>query len=289
MPTPTPPKSGQRQSGQRSVLITGCSTGIGFCLAKGLSEAGFHIIASCRDPKDETKIKALGVDVINLDLANSLSIRNAVKQTMDLSQGSIYGLINNGAYGQAGAIEDLNRDALRAQFETNVFGTMELTNLVLPKMRAQNEGRIVQISSVLGIVCLPYRGAYNASKYALEALTDTLRLELHDTDIKLSLIEPGPIESAFRKNSLARFYQYIDPEESVHKENYRAMKARLDRNENGRYTLPPEAVLKVVAHALTSEKPKIRYPVTIPTKVMAPLKRLLPDKLMDKFLLASGG
>ena len=289
MPTSIPQQSGPHKSGQRSVLITGCSTGIGFCLAKGLSEAGFHIIASCRNPKDEAKVKTLGVDVINLDLASSLSIRNGVKQAMELSNGLIYGLINNGAYGQAGAIEDLSRDAVRAQFETNVFGTMELTNLILPKMRAQNEGRIVQISSVLGIVCLPYRGAYNASKYALEALTDTLRLELSDTNIRLSLIEPGPIESAFRKNSLARFYQYIDPNESVHKENYRAMKARLDKSENSRFTLPPEAVLAVVEHALTSNKPKIRYAVTIPTKVMAPLKRLLPDRIMDKFLLANGG
>ena len=148
-------------------------------------------------------------------------------------------------------------------------------------MRKANEGRIVQISSVLGFICLKYRGAYNASKYALEALTDTMRLELGDTGIRLSLIEPGPIESDFRPNAWKKFRDHIDAENSMYHEDYRAVENRLRRADPVQFIQPPEAVLERTIHALESSRPRIRYRVTTPTRILGPLKRLLPDALMD--------
>lgn len=168
----------------KSILITGCATGIGYCVAKGLQQRGYQVIASARKIEDVQRLQAEGLSCIQLDVADSNSIQQAVKQTLELTDGKLYALFNNGAFGQPGAVEDLSRSLLREQFETNVFGWHELTNAVLPVMRAQGEGRIIHNSSVLGFVALPFRGAYNASKFALEGLSDTLRLELHDTDRK---------------------------------------------------------------------------------------------------------
>ncbi|MEE8624625.1 MAG: SDR family NAD(P)-dependent oxidoreductase, partial [Acidiferrobacterales bacterium] len=189
----------------KSILITGCSTGIGLCLARGLRERGYRVIATTRKPADAAKLARSGLEALPLDLDSSESIEQAVDEVRRRASGTLFGLINNGAYGQPGAVEDLTRDTLRSQFETNLFGTQELTNRILPIFRAQGCGRIIQISSMLGFVCLAYRGAYNASKYALEALSDTLRLELRGTGIYVSLIEPGPIQSDFRKNAYAAF------------------------------------------------------------------------------------
>ena len=277
-----------KHSDQESVLITGCSTGIGLCLAEGLQNSPYRVIASCRKIEDVEKLTKVGIETLHLDLNDSSSIHQAVEEVMTITRGNLYGLINNGAYGQPGAVEDLSRDALRQQFETNVFGTQELTNLIIAQMRKRNRGRIIQISSILGFVCLKFRGAYNASKFALEALTDTLRLELADTDIKFSLIEPGPIESHFRQNAYAQYQLHIDSENSVYKAVYRQLETRLQQGTPAKYTLPSSAVLKDVRHALDSDNPKIRYRITTPTRVMAPLKRLLPDKWMDRVLLSSG-
>src|SRR3990172_7495705 len=178
---------------QKSVLITGCSSGIGRCLALGLHARGYRVFATVKKEKDITALRAAGLESLVLDLRSPDSIRAAVDEVLVKCDGQLYALINNGAYGQPGAVEDLTREALRLQFETNVFGTQDLTNRVLPVMRRQNKGRIIQISSLLGIVCLAYRGAYNASKFALEALSDTLRLELRGTNIHIVLIEPGPL------------------------------------------------------------------------------------------------
>jgi len=194
----------------------------------------------------------------------------------------LYGLVNNGAYGQAGAVEDLSRTALREQFETNVFGTHELTQKLMPLFRKQNRGRIVQISSVLGVVALPMRGAYNASKFALEGLTDTQRLELKDTAITLSLIEPGAIETRFRANGLHYFEKHIDEANSVYKQHYKSLRQRLTRKENAKFTEQPERVSRDILHALTAPKPKIRYRITIPTIIASKLKRLLSDRMMDR-------
>jgi len=267
------------------VLITGCSTGIGRCLALGLQARGYHVIASCRNPDDLPDLAESGLDAVVLDLDDSDSIRNGLAKTLELTDGKLFGLINNGAYGQPGAVEDLTRTSLRDQFETNVFGTQEITNRVIPIMRRENTGRIIQISSILGFVCLKYRGAYNASKYALEGLTDTMRLELAGSGIELSLIEPGPITSEFRVNSLHKFIQHIDRSHSAHQAEYQELEKRLKSDLPTRYTLPPEAVLEAAIHALTSRRPRIRYRVTTPTKVLAVLKRILTDRMLDNYLL----
>lgn len=267
-----------------SVLITGCSTGIGHCLALGLNRRGYHVIASCRNSDDLPALAESGLDVVTLDLDDPESIENGLGQTLELTDGKLFGLVNNGAYGQPGAVEDLTRDCLRSQFETNVFGTQELTNKVIPIMRNYNTGRIIQISSVLGFVCMKYRGAYNASKYALEGLTDTMRLELIGSGIELCLIEPGPITSDFRKNAYRKFIERIDRNNSAHTSQYQVLEDRLQSDQPVRFTLPPEAVLQSTLHALESRRPKVRYRVTTATKIMTVLKRILPDRSMDRFL-----
>lgn len=266
----------------RSVLITGCSSGIGLTLAHGLKTRGYRVFATARKAEDVARLAAVGFESLPLDLDASASIRAAVEEVLRRTGGELYALINNGAYGQPGAVEDLARDTLRRQFETNVFGTQELTNLVLPVMRARNEGRIVQVSSLLGIVCLAYRGAYNASKFALEALSDTLRLELRDTRIFVSLIEPGPIKSRFRDNAYAAFKANIDVARSAHREKYAAMIRRLEGHSGSLpFTLPADAVLAKVLHALEASRPRIRYRVTVPAHLFAALKRLLPFSALD--------
>lgn len=271
---------------QKNILITGCSSGIGRCLAHGLRERGYRVFATARKPADVEKLLNAGFESLLLDLDSSESIRAAVETVLDRTQGKIYALINNGAYGQPGAVEDLSREVLRAQFETNLFGTQELTNLVIPVMRAAGEGRIVNISSMLGIICLAYRGAYNATKFALEALSDTMRLELRDTNIYVSLIEPGPIESRFRANAYAAFQRNIDRACSVYREYYARVEKRLKDPEPMPFTLPPEAVLKKVIHALEARRPQARYGVTFPTHLFLVLRRLLPVRMLDRILAA---
>jgi NAD(P)-dependent dehydrogenase (short-subunit alcohol dehydrogenase family) len=269
----------------KSILITGCSSGIGLCVAEGLKARGYRVFATARKETDAQQLRADGFESLRLDLADSDSITAAVNEILARTHGTLDALFNNGAYGQPGAVEDLSRDALRAQFETNLFGWHELTNQILPVMRRQGHGRIIQNSSVLGFVALRYRGAYNASKYALEGLSDTLRLELAGTDIHVSLIEPGPITSRFRENAFKAYQKNIDPDNSVHRDKYLAMEARL-KTEGPvvPFTLPPEAVLKKVIHALESRRPKARYYVTFPTYLFGFLKRALSTRLLDKIL-----
>ncbi len=264
------------------VLITGCSSGIGYCVACGLKSRGYTVFATARQSKDVTRLQQEGFSSFVLDLNDSQSISLAVQTLLEQTNGRLYGLFNNGAYGQPGAVEDLSREALRQQFETNLFGTHELTRQIIPIMRRQGEGRIIQNSSVLGLVVLAYRGAYNASKFALEGLTDTLRFELSGTGIHVSLIEPGPISSQFRANAYTRFKRYIDAENSVHCNTYTKLEQRLLAKEAVvPFTLPPEAVLKKVIHALESPRPQLRYYVTFPTYLLGTLKRLLPHRMMD--------
>jgi short-subunit dehydrogenase len=275
----------------KTILITGCSTGIGLTVALGLKQRGYHVVASARKQQDVQRLRSLGLECLQLDLTDSMSIQTAVKKLYQLTNGEIYALFNNGAYGQPGAVEDLKRNVLREQFETNVFGTMELTNLIIPMMRQQGYGRIIQNSSVLGFVALAYRGAYIASKYALEGLTDTLRLELHGTDIHAILIEPGPIESRFRANAYEAFKKNIAMENSIHKTQYEKQQARMIKEGPAvPFTLPAEAVLQKVIRALESRRPKVRYYVTFPTYLFALLKRMLPHRAMDRIMRkASGG
>jgi len=272
-------------SPSKTVFITGCSTGIGYATAVVLKERGHRVICSARKEADVSRLQDEGFEALQLDLSDSKSIQKAVAQLVKLTDGKIDGLFNNGAFGQPGAIEDLSRDVLREQFETNFFGTHELTNLIIPVMREQGHGRIIYNSSILGFVAMRYRGAYNASKYALEGLVDTLRIELFDTDIEFSLIEPGPIISDFRKNAFAMYKKNIKPENSFHKQTYQAMEDRLQKEGPAvPFTMPAEAVAEKVVHALESNRPKIRYYVTFPTYLFAYLKRVLPMAWLD-FLL----
>lgn len=283
------PDNKQKNNKQKTILITGCSSGIGYCVAHGLKKRGYHVIATARRVESVESLHNEGFDSLQLDLADSESIQQAFKQVMQLTNGRLYGLFNNGAFGLPGAVEDLTRDSLRYQFETNVFGWLELTNLVIPVMRKQGFGRIIQNSSVLGFVAMPFRGAYNASKYAIEGLSDTLRLELKNTNIFVSLIEPGPITSRFRANAVQALEQHIDIENSVHRKKYLGVIARLQKKGPvAPFTLPPEAVLKRVVHTLESKKPKARYYVTFPTYLFAFLKRILGHSQLD-YLLAKAG
>ncbi len=269
----------------KTIFITGCSTGIGYTTAIELKKRDYRVICSARKSADVLKLQQQGFETLQLDLADSTSIQQAVEQLITLTDGKIDGLFNNGAFGQPGAVEDLTRDVLRNQFETNFFGTHELTNLIIPLMRKQGHGRILYNSSILGFVAMKYRGAYNASKFAIEGLVDTLRIELHDTNIQFCLIEPGPITSQFRKNAFALYKKNINPEQSAHQQTYKAMEERLQKEGPAApFTLPAEAVAKKVIHALESKNPKIRYYVTFPTYLFGFLKRILPMAWLDYLL-----
>ena len=271
-----------KQPKQRSILITGCSSGIGETTAYGLKERGYRVFASARQAKDVERLEAAGFEAVQLDLADSSSIQAAVEAVAEKTGGTLDALFNNGAFGQPGAVEDLSREVLRFQFETNLFGTHELTNRVIPLMRRQGHGRILYNSSVLGFVAMKYRGAYNASKFALEGLVDTLRMELRGSNIHVVLIEPGPISSRFRDNAFRLFQQNIDAEHSVHRQAYQAIGKRLQKQGPVvPFTLPPEAVLKKVIRALEARTPKIRYGVTFPTHLFAVLRRILPWRALD--------
>jgi NAD(P)-dependent dehydrogenase (short-subunit alcohol dehydrogenase family) len=266
----------------KSILITGCSSGIGRCVATGLQARGYRIFATARRAQDLEDLAAEGLEVILLDLNDDNSITRAVDTVLERTEGNLYALFNNAAYGQPGAVEDLRREVLRAQLETNILGTQELTNRLIPAMRSQGRGRIIYNSSILGFISLPFRGAYNASKHALEALADTLRLELYGSGISVSLIEPGPISSQFRDNAYQKYLENINAECSIHRKTYLAMEQRLKKPGPALpFTLPPEAVLKKVIHALEAPRPRARYYVTTPTYVFAALKRMLPHTAMD--------
>jgi NAD(P)-dependent dehydrogenase (short-subunit alcohol dehydrogenase family) len=269
----------------KTVLITGCSSGIGYATAIGLKSRGHKVIASARKEDDVARLQQEGFIAVQLDLADSKSIQKAVKKVLEQADNKIDVLFNNAAFGQPGAVEDLSRETLRFQFETNVFGIHELTNLLIPMMRKQGHGRIIYNSSVLGLVAMPYRGAYNASKFALEGLADTLRLELHGSNISVSLIEPGPILSNFRHNSFVLYKKNIATADSFHRDTYKVMEERLQKEGAAvPFTLPAKAVTDKVIHAVESTKPKIRYYVTFPTYLFAFLKRLLPASWLDNLL-----
>ncbi|MBE0497016.1 MAG: SDR family NAD(P)-dependent oxidoreductase [Campylobacterales bacterium] len=269
----------------RHVLISGCSSGIGLYCANALHvREDFRVYATARKPEDVARLRERGLWACRLDLDSNESIEAGLAQVLEQSGGRLDVLFNNGAYGQPGAVEDLNDEALKAQFQTNVFGTQALTNLALKTMRTQGSGRIVYNSSVLGFAAMGYRGAYNASKFAIEGLADTLRLELEGSGIYVVLIEPGPITSAFRANALQKFRAHIDVQNSPHKTTYEATLSRLQGSKPTPFTLGPEAVYEALLQAITSPKPNARYRVTTPTKVLWYAKRLLPTFLLDKLL-----
>jgi len=271
---------------KKSILITGCSSGIGYDAAHGLKARGWRVFASCRKQFDCDRLKAEGFDSPLIDYTDAASIESGLAEVLAATGGTLDALFNNGAHGLAGAVEDLPTEALREIFEVNFFGWHELTRQVIPVMRAQGYGRIVQCSSVLGLVTFPWRGAYVATKFALEGLTDTLRIELRDSGIKVVLIEPGPITSRLRENAIPFFERYINWRASPLRARYES--GLLDRlyHSDGpdKFELPASAVTAKLAHAVEAKRPKERYYVTTPTYVSGVLRRILSTRMIDRIL-----
>jgi NAD(P)-dependent dehydrogenase (short-subunit alcohol dehydrogenase family) len=271
---------------QKSILITGSSSGIGYDAAHGLRTAGWRVFASCRKEEDCKKLRSEGFESPLIDYTDANSIVTGLAETLEATGGTLDALYNNGAYACPGAVEDLPVGALREIFETNFFGWHDLTRLVIPVMRAQGHGRIINCSSVLGLAPLRWRGAYVATKYALEGLTDVLRIEMSDTPIRIILIEPGPITAKIRQNAIPHFEKWIDWQSSPRAAQYDELKERLYEDSGpDRFELPPSAVTKKLLHALTSSRPKPRYYVTTPTYLLGILRRILPTRLLDAVIL----
>ncbi|MBS0123830.1 SDR family NAD(P)-dependent oxidoreductase [Thetidibacter halocola] len=274
----------------RSILITGCSSGIGADAAQVLRARGWRVFAACRQESDCVRLRAEGFDSPRLDYTDPDSIGAALEQVLESTGGRLDALFNNGAHATPGAVEDLPVDALRAIFESNVFGWHDLTCRVIPVMRAQGAGRIVNHSSVLGLVTMPWRGAYNATKFAIEGLTDTLRIELRDTPIHVVTLNTGPVTSKIRVNSIPHFERWVDWRASARREQYesRLLKRLYEDRGPDTFELPPSAVSRKLIHALEHTRPKPRYYITTPTYLMGAARRLLPTRGLD-WLLAKGG
>ncbi len=273
-----------RDARNRTILITGCSSGIGLAAAHTLRALNWRVFASARKSADVAMLQDLGFETYRLDYQDSDNIRETAEKVLQRAGGRLDALFNNGAYAVPGAIEDLPTAALRDLFDANFFGWHELTRAVLPAMRAAGAGRIIQCSSILGFTAMKYRGAYNASKFALEGYSDTLRMELTGTGIHVSLIEPGPIATRFTENAMENFYELIEAkglDHSPFRSVYETRMARMKQGEPSPFKLPPTAVVKVLVEALEAKRPKPRYRVTTPTKVMAVLKRVLPTRALD--------
>ena len=269
----------------RTVLITGCSSGIGLACVRLLADRGWRVVASARQTEDVRKLRAAGYTAVRLNIADPESIGTALNETCTLTGGRLDALVNNAGVAIPGAVEDLSREVLERQFDTNLFGTLELTNSVLPLMRRQGHGRIVMVSSILGRVAVPWRGAYNASKFALEGITDTLRLELRGSGIHVCLVNPGAVKSRFRDNSLANFDAWVDTAASPHRETYERLRAETGAQKDKQpFTVEPGAVVLKIAHALESRRPRARYYVTLPAYVLATARCLLPTSWLDALL-----
>ena len=267
----------------KSVLITGCSTGIGLAAARMLRESGWQVLPTARKPDDLAMLREEGFTPVELDVAQSGSVASAAEQALQLMEGKLGAVVNNAGFGQPGAMEDLTRDAMRDQFEVNVFGLQELTNRFVPVFRKQGYGRIVNVSSVLGRISLPFMGIYSASKFAVEAMSDAMRVELRGTGISVSIVEPGPIETAFRDTSKARGEKQLQSVKSEFVDRYRK---ELDAMEPGKkmshlFMAPPEAVGLKITHALESSHPKRRYCVTFPAYAGAFMARFAPAAVVD--------
>lgn len=270
----------------KSILVTGCSTGIGRHCATRLLQEGWQVFATARKDSDIAQLQSAGFEALYLDYADEASISAAFAAVLSKTGGKLDAVFNNGAYGQPGAVEDLTTQVLRAQFEVNFFGWHELTRLAIPVMRKQGQGRIVHCSSILGVIAYRWRGAYNASKFALEGLASTQRMELKGSGIHICLIEPGPITSRFSQNAVEKFLANVDIENSVHRDTYKSHLAKLDKAGGvNRFRLGPEAVYQRLKHALSSPRPKPHYPVTVPAHAMFLARRLLPHRWLDALLM----
>jgi NAD(P)-dependent dehydrogenase (short-subunit alcohol dehydrogenase family) len=272
----------------KTILITGCSSGIGQYCAGALKAEGWRVLATVRREEDRHALEADGIETFLMDYSDIESIRRLVDDLTARTDGRLDALFNNGAFGQTGAVEDLTVDVLKAQFDANFFGWHELTRLIVPIMRRQGHGRIIQCSSILGVVPAPYRGAYTASKFALEGLSITLRMELEGTGIHVALIEPGPIDSRFLPNALEKFLANIDYTNSVHAADYARQMHRLKGERRAKGKLGPEAVMDVLRKALTAKRPKPHYGVTSTAKQGMLLKKLLPADMFYKLITRVG-
>jgi len=268
---------------EHKAVVTGCSSGIGLATALMLREHGWTVIPTARKDRDLDMLRGHGIEPVRLDLADSASVRAAADEILAGWHGHIGAIVNNAGLGQPGAIEDLSREAMRYQFEVNVLGMQELTNRFIPIFRRQGYGRIVNVSSVLGRVSLPSMGIYSASKFAVEAVSDALRVELRDSGVTVSLIEPGPIATAFGANAIRLGKHNLTPERSVFAEVYRHRLFHPEKR-SGReeaFRRPPEVVAKAILHALTSPRPRTRYKVTLPAYAGALAARFAPDWFLD--------
>lgn len=271
---------------QKTILITGCSSGIGLDAARGMRDRGWRVFASCRQQQDCDRMRDEGFDSPLIDYTRPDTITDGLKQVLTATGGGLDVLFNNGAHGLPGAVEDLPTEALRDIFESNFFGWHELTRQVLRVMRAQGHGRIVQNSSILGLVTFPWRGAYVATKYAIEGLTDTLRIELTDTNIHVILIEPGPVTSKIRENSIPHFERYVDWRASPLRARYEEslLKRLYESKGPDRFELPASSVTAKLIHACEAPRPRPRYYVTTPTHIAGFLRRILPTRSIDRIL-----
>ena len=275
-----------------AVLVTGCSSGIGLAAAHHLKEQGYHVLTTARKPIDVSRLRERGFDAERLDLDDSHSIRQGFEWAVSRNA-NLYALFNNAGWGLPGRLEDVSRAALRAIFESNVFGAQELANLAIRYMREHNiAGRIIYNSSVLGYVTIKHRGAYCASKFAMESLADSLRLELATTGIKVVLLEPGPITSEFRANAYKAYKKWMEPEKSLDAVLYRKMEQshyNLTKGPTDPFTLEPVAVTKALLKALRSPDPRPRYRITLPSVLFWYLRRFLPTRWLDLLLARIGG
>ncbi len=272
-------------SDQKSILITGCSTGIGLAAARTLRAKGWRVLATARRPEDLERLeREHGLEALALELRDESSIAKCADEALRRTDGKLHALYNNAAYGVIGAVEDLPGSVLRDQFEVNVVAAHELTRRIVPAMRREGRGRIVMCSSVLGFVSGPFRGAYSASKYALEALSDSLRVELKPAGIHVSLLEPGPIETHFLATTVSSFTSHVEMQRSPHRESYERRLSQMQSGKGSPFKLGPEAVVKQLVHALEAPRPRARYRIGVMTKGAFALKRLLPDVLLDRVL-----
>lgn len=268
-----------------SILITGCSSGIGYDTAHHLHKSGHFVLASARNIADVNRLQAEGLHAIKLDVTDEKDIHHALLYVNEHFNNRLDILFNNAGFGQPGALEDIPSQALKEQFETNVIGLHNLTRAFIPLMRQQGGGKIIQHSSVLGFISLKYRGAYNASKYAIEALCDTYRLELKGSNIFMISLHTGPIASKFRENAMPHFYHYVEIDKSSHKQAYETeLIKRKSEKENDRFTQTSTAVITVIEKILISERPRPFYNITMATKILYLLKKVLPTTLLDAIL-----
>ena len=272
----------------KNILITGCSSGIGKDVAITLHNKGWRVFATCRSKTDCTFFTKLGIESFPLDLLKEESINCAVNLVKEKTKSQLDVLFNNGAYAIPGAIQDIPRSAMREIFEVNVFGQIDLINRCIPLMMNSDYPKIINCSSVLGFISLPYRGLYSATKYSIEALTDALRRENYDSKIKFVLIQPGPINTDIKKKSVKHFEKWIDWKKSVHQKTYenKVIKRLYDNNYKDSFNgceLQPDEVTKILINVLNSKKPKARYKITIQTKIAQIMTKLLPTNTLDWF------